>query len=672
MPIDAPPTVETVLVRQIRLPRPAGDAAFSIIRLDHKALQLSPRLDESLRAVPSFSMYRRNSSYSANPTTQGVALRAIAGSAASRALVTLDGVPLNDPFGGWVIWSAIPSDLIGAADVVRGAGAGPYGAGALTGTISLSEDDAVPGGVAADVSGGSLGDVEGQAVVSRQAGPVGVLLSGAGESSDGFIPVRGGRGPVDTPLDLHDWSGSGRFTADAGPGALGLRLSAYQEDRGGGVVGSVSRARGQLASLSYAQAPTPNGYGYRLQAWVSHSDLLYASTSVLSLNRQTATPADDQYATPAIGYGFNGAVRRDGPHYSWEVGADMRVDQGQSEEDYSYLAGGFTRSRVAGGQAFVGGLYAEGEHDFGPWVLTGGVRLDGWGETDGHRIERLISTGAITYDQHPPDRGGTEPTARLGLRRNFAGGYYVRTATYAGFRPVSLNELYRPYRVGNDLVESNPALKPEKLYGAEVGLGADGAWGGWSATGFVNQLRDAVINTTIAHGPVSDPFDPVGNSVKAGGTLYQRRNTHFIDARGFEAETHRDLLPNLVGRIAADYTDAVVDGGAGAPQLTGRRPAETPKFAATAGLDWRAIDRLMLSADARYESLRYDDDQNTRPIKPGLTVDARAEVKIAANLVGYVVVDNVFNAPIQTGRTATNVVSYDAPRTFRVGLAWRR
>src|SRR6202012_2221786 len=119
MAAAAPPpstTVETVVVRQVRLPEPAGDKAFSVIRLAHTALQASPRLDESLSAVPGFSLFRRTSSLNANPPTQGVSLRGIAGWGASRALVTLDGVPQNDPFGGWVIWSALPSDEIGGAE----------------------------------------------------------------------------------------------------------------------------------------------------------------------------------------------------------------------------------------------------------------------------------------------------------------------------------------------------------------------------------------------------------------------------------------------------------------------------------------------------------------------------------------------------------------------------
>ena len=95
---------ESVLITA-RPPDPVGNAAFSTVRLDAQQLQIAPELDESLRQVPGLSLFRRNSSLSANPTVQGVSLRSIAGSGAGRALVTLDGVPQNDPFGGWVIWT---------------------------------------------------------------------------------------------------------------------------------------------------------------------------------------------------------------------------------------------------------------------------------------------------------------------------------------------------------------------------------------------------------------------------------------------------------------------------------------------------------------------------------------------------------------------------------------
>jgi outer membrane receptor protein involved in Fe transport len=540
--------------------------------------------------------------------------------------------------------------------------------------VDLAEVAAAPGSVAADASYGDHNDLRGAAIASASLGEASVLLSGAGESSDGFVPVRQGRGPADQPLTLHDWSSSGRFTDDIGQGLLAVRLAAYEEDRGAGLLYANSRARGQQASVSYTRAPTADAFGYRLQAWFTHSDLLNTSTSVTSLHasRDTATPAGDQYATPAIGYGLNGALRRAGQSFSLEIGADVRVSQGQSEELYSYSAGRYTRSRIAGGTNAVGGLYAEGQRDFGPWLLTAGARLDGWSSSAEHRTERLLSTGGLLLEQHAPDRGGLEPTGRVGLRRNFSGGLYARSAAYAGFRPATLNELDRPFRVGNDLTEANPALKPERLYGAEIGAGQDEAHSAWSVTAFANRLQDAIINATVAKGPTTDPFDPAGGGfVVAGGTLYQRRNVDHIDAFGVEAEAHWRPSQALQLRAAADYTDARVDGGAAAPLLTGRRPAETPKFSATAGVDWRPIQRLTFSLAARYESARYDDDLNTRRLAPGVTADARAEVQLSHALAVYVAADNLFDAAIQTGRTAANVVSYDAPRMVRVGVAWR-
>ena len=155
LPHAAAAQIETVVVTA-RVPDPVGNAAFSVITLDEKDLRHTRELDESLSQVPGLSLFRRNSSLSANPTTQGVSLRSIAPSGAGRALVTLDGVPQNDPFGGWVIWSSLPPEDIRAAEVVRGAGAGPYGAGALTGVIGLSEE-AGTGLVAGD---DSIGDHE--------------------------------------------------------------------------------------------------------------------------------------------------------------------------------------------------------------------------------------------------------------------------------------------------------------------------------------------------------------------------------------------------------------------------------------------------------------------------------------------------------------------------------
>ncbi|KAK0330764.1 hypothetical protein LTR94_031545, partial [Friedmanniomyces endolithicus] len=131
-PPSPPAQLQEVVVSAARLPPAAADAAFSVVRLDPDVLDRAMRLDEALRDIPAVSLFRRTTSLAANPTTQGISLRAIAPSGAGRTLVTLDGVPLNDPFGGWVIWSQAAPETLDGVDVVRGAGSGPYGAGALT------------------------------------------------------------------------------------------------------------------------------------------------------------------------------------------------------------------------------------------------------------------------------------------------------------------------------------------------------------------------------------------------------------------------------------------------------------------------------------------------------------------------------------------------------------
>jgi vitamin B12 transporter len=663
MPLaDAPPPAPTVVVQAARLPDPAGDPAFSIVQVAPEVLAENERLDEALATVPGFSLYRRTSSLGANPTTQGVSLRGIAGSGASRALVTLDGVPQNDPFGGWVIWTGLPAETISSAQVVRGAGSGPYGAGALTGVVALSEPDSVPGHLSADVEGGDLGYGRAAGVAEADLGGAKAFLDASGETSDGWIPVHAGRGRADTPLTLHDWSTAERVETAVDGAAVSERIGAYEEDRDAGTVYAGSRARGAQGSLAMARQPTDDSWGWRLQGWAEGSDLRNTTASV-ALDRQSATLADNQYATPAYGLGMNAALRRTTSALTLEVGADARDYAGESKE-LLYSQGAFSGARKSGGGELVAGLYTEATWRTGRWLVTAGARADGWADYD----SKLVQTGSTVLDQHPGDRGGAVPTGRLGVRRDVVDSFYLRSALYSGFRPATLNELHRPFRVGNDVTLANAALTPERLYGAEVGAGGRG-WAAWDADLFYNQLANAVTNVTVGHGPGTFPS---AGFVAAGGTLYQRENAGAVNAYGVEGEGERSFGSAFRLSAAFTYTHARVDGGSEAPQLTGLRPAQTPETAATLTAEWRPLPRVQLFGELRYEGRRFDDDQNTRPIAAGTGVNGRASVHISDGVSVYLDAENLLNADIQTGRTAAGVVSYDAPRIVTAGLALRR
>ncbi|HEY0053007.1 MAG TPA: TonB-dependent receptor, partial [Caulobacteraceae bacterium] len=405
---------------------------------------------------------------------------------------------------------------------------------------------------------------------------------------------------------------------------------------------------------------------WRGQLWARGSDLVNATVSTAP-GRASTSPAAEQFATPATGVGAALARRTATGWGVWEVGVDLRAAEGESRERFRYMAGDYTRSRVAGGRSAVGGVYLETSRQAGPWLVAGGVRLDGWSVGDARRLERDLATGGVTLDSRADDRSGAVPTARLGMRRDLGAGRAMRLAAYSGFRPPTLNELHRPFRVGNDITEANPALEPERLYGAEAGLdGEAGAWS-WSATAFANRLANPVTNVTVGAGPGTFPL---AGFVPAGGVLRQRMNAGRVDAVGLEAELQGRLTETLGLRASLAATRARVDGGAASPQLTGLRPAQAPGLTLTAGLDWRRSD-WALTAQARFEGERFDDDLNSRVLEAGTTIDARVERRLGPVWL-YLAAENLLDSNLETAESADGVESLAAPRTLRLGLRWRR
>jgi outer membrane receptor protein involved in Fe transport len=247
------------------------------------------------------------------------------------------------------------------------------------------------------------------------------------------------------------------------------------------------------------------------------------------------------------------------------------------------------------------------------------------------------------------------------------GGVWARGAAYAGFRPPTLNELHRPFRVGNDITEANPLLTPETLWGVEVGL--SDVRPDWSLTVFYNELQDPITNVTVGFGPATFP---TAGFVPAGGVLRQRRNAGAIEAWGLEADIDGEVGPFFSWRAAVAATRARVDGGGVAPQLTGKRPAQTPEVTATAGIVWGRELGPAFNADLRYESERFEDDLNSRKLAAALSLDLRLAWRLDLSREVYLMAENVLDREIEVGETADGVESYAAPRTIRVGFSLRR
>lgn len=653
--------VETVMVTAARLPTPAGNGAFAVTMLDATKLSKFDQIDMALEQVPGVSLFRRSSSLNANATTEGISLRNIAPSGAGRALVMLDGVPVNDPFGGWVIWSALPAEDLQSVDIVRGAGAGPYGAGALTGTILFSERDTTDGVATADASAGSFGTYRAGASGGTELGRLDLFASASAERSDGWIPADSADRRA---ADNHLWFGAGsaslRGQMDLGSGVVAsARVAYYDEARGAGLVGADSEARGWISSFTIAKPANNDGLGWRLQAWSIDSNFRNTSVSVAP-DRSTTTPANDQYAIPALGYGFNAALLGNAGDFRWETGGDMRMNAGESRELFSFNGTAFTMNRRSGGMQTIGGLYGEGAYDTGAWLLTLGARGDYWSTAQGHLVQNLRSTGAVTLDNDFAGKSGLVPTARGGARRNFSDGEYLRVATYEGFRVPTLNELYRPFRVGNVTTSANAGLKPERLYGAEIGWGDDTGEFTWNVTAFWNKLHDAIANVTVAVNQL------------------QRQNAGDVNALGLEGDIAWHVTDSFSLGSAFSLTDARMATVRHDPQIDGNRPAQAPLATITGTATWAPLDALHLDADLHWESRRFEDDQNALRLGSAFVLDLRATWLFRPDWAVYAVVYNAANVDVATGETSTitiganthEVTSLGQPRTFEIGLKY--
>jgi len=660
---------QEIVVTGRGLDAPLGEDSYdvSIIGTDRLSHAPSNRLEDVLRDVPGFQQFRRSDSRSANPTIQGVTLRALGGNASSRALLILDGVPQSDPFGGWIAWPAYDPRRLGRIRVVRGGGSGTAGPGALSGMIEM---ESLPNGglegLVADIAYGSRDALEAFAGYRADLGPAFVTASAAYARGDGFVPVIPEQsGVADRPAPYEQASLALRGVAPVGGSSeVQASLSGFSDARERGTAFSAIETRGADAALRLV------GRGrlpFSLLAYVQTRAFSNAFAAV-NADRSAASETLDQYSVPSTGLGARAEIRpRLGP-VALRLGADWRETSGSTHELFQFVAGAPTRGRSAGGRTDTFGAFAEAGWQSGPLTLTGGARLDWWRIGEGRLHERTLATAAVLTDMRFSARSGWEPTARGGAVWQASEALRVRAAAYLAWRLPTLNELYRPFRLGLDATAANAALSPERLRGAEAGLEVRPARGiQLSVTLFANRLTDAIANITLGAGPGT--FPGVG-FVAAGGVFRIRGNLDAIDSKGIEIDASWEL-GRL--RLAAGYSFADTEVSASGPALPldGLRPAQTPRHNVTARISWEGAGGAYVTAGARYVSGQFEDDLNRQRIPDALTFDALAQVPLTRRLSIDLRGENLTGAHVVAGISGAGIIERATPRTLWIGLRWR-
>lgn len=650
-----------------------GEGSGSIVAWDAAdILRFSPRaIDELLATDPSFSLYRRQSSLFSNPTAAGVSLYRTGATAASRTLVLRDGIPQNDPFGGWVNWNRFHPELLGAARLVPSARASVWGNQSPGGIVQLTSREPEGQGARLRLTGGSR-DTRGFSATANFGSPDGGLAAQVGAfafQSDGFHNLAASqRGVVDRPRDLDLHGAEARFRWLGRDGLIvEPAISYYDERRGNGTVLSGNATE----ALDLSLRVTGEGADHTWQGLLYYQRRRFeALFSSVADGRGSETPALDQYDVPGEGIGGGITFSRPlGGAGELLVGADLRHLRGETNELAGFVDGAFLRRRRAGGEQTFGGLFARGSQQLaGGTSVEASARVDFWALREGERLERRPSSGEILRDLSYSDREGWEPSFALEVRHPVTDALALTASAGSSYRLPTINEFYRPFRVRNDITEANAALDPERFF--SLAAGAD-----WQPIGdlslglglFHHWIRDAVANV-----PITDPDEAaaIAGFVPPGGTVAQRQNVEAARSWGMEARLRWE--PTLCSAVTLNYLwsrSEFVDASA-QPLLEGNRFPQSPTHRLVMGVEAMPTEDLNLFLQADYGSGQFDGALESRRLPSWWTVRCGAGLDLSESLSVSLRAENLFDEEVATGLSSSGLRSIGQPRSFWVDVRY--
>jgi outer membrane receptor protein involved in Fe transport len=673
----APATLfESVSVTPTRTEQRLADVPASVSVIDRERIRQSPAVvaDDVLRQSPTFSLFRRTSSLSSHPTAQGVSLRGIGPSGVSRSLVLIDGIPFNDPFGGWVYWTRVPLDNVDRVELVEGSGSSLYGNSAMGGVINIQSSRPRRRTAELRTQYGNLGSPKADFAVSDVWGKFAASLDGSVFKTDGFpIVIANERGPVDDKANVEyrnfnvraDYSPTSRFN-------VFVRGGYFHEERDNGkhstFDGTEEGNDTTWKSVAGGVRVTLPDYS-DLQARIFYDDETFHSNflAVPNLVLRNVGRMTLLQEVPTTGLGamaqWSKAISS---KYLFTAGADFRnVDGASLEQGLDAVQGlAVTLQRESGGEQLISGAFVQGQAWIDPRLsVTLSARVDSWKNTDGRNLETTVATGLPTAANRAslPDRDDTVVSPRAAVLYRVSDKVSAFGSLSSGFRAPTLNELYRQFRVGAILTLANDQLGPERLVGGEVGIN-------------VAPMEGLTFRSSWYDNRVKNP---VGNITRTDlVNTQQRQNLGRTKITGWQNDV--DYRVSREWRVAAGYlfNSAKVTEFSANPALVGLYLPQVPKHRGSVNVAYSNPKIVTATLTAFFYGRQFDDDLNVRTkpgdTKPGLpaygTMELSALREIGRNLEVFFGVQNLFDEEYYVGFAPTTI---GTPRLVNGGVRVR-
>ena len=650
---------QSVTVTANRTQTLLSDVPLADIQLTRADFQAIPALtlDDALRQVPGFSLFRRSSSRTANPTAQGVSLRGLGASGSSRALVLEDGIPMNDPFGAWVYWDRVPRESIGEIEIAQEGASSLYGSDALGGVIQVLTRPADPGGISLESSYGNQNSPELSVWGGGQKNGWESTFGGQVFHTDGYVLIpQDQRGTVDTSAGVSDATADlmiGRKIGDKSE--IFARGWYFNESRNNGTPMQINNTRigegalGANLDLGSAGSLTLRFYG--------EAERYNQTFSSVAADRNSESLSDVQ-GVPSQGIGGSAVWSRTiGKRQTLVAGLDDHQEIGHSNE-VIFNSGSNLRDTFTGGHQNTIGVFGEDLIQIAPrWLLSASARYDHWSNTDAFFLCTPVN-GTCPANMNFPDRTYNAFSPRLTLQHQMNSNISWNASIYRAFRAPTLNELYRSFRQGNTVTESNASLRSEQLTGGDAGVSVFGFQRKLEVRGvfFFNEIIDPVANVTLTSTPTL--------------ITRQRENLGRTRAPGFEIDATGHFTRSFDLSVGYQYVDAVVTSFPDAtPSLVGLWVAQVPRNVLTFQGRYLNPSLVNVSVNGRMVGKQYDDDQNMFPLGRYFVLDAMAWRSIRAGFDVFAAAENLFN--VQYITAATPVPQLGLPITARFGLRYQ-
>ena len=650
---------ERVTVTAYRTPLGSLESPVTTRLLTQQALNTTAAvtLDDTVRQLPGVELFRRSSSLVANPSSQGISLRGLGSTSASRTLLTEDDVPLNDPIGGWIHWQELPELAVKSIEVVRGGASDLYGSSAIGGVVSVVPMS--PGSDLAELrsSYGGEGTFDESLLMNAKRGHWGLLAAGGLIGTDGYIqeaPLQ--RGPVDRASYVHSQNALLLAEHNQGPLRVFVRANGFNDSRHNGTPYQVNGTR----LVRYATGGDWQGpHGGTLAVRVYGSDERYRQTFSSVSNLPNFGVATCAYRCGEVPTRFSFTPDNElgaAAHWNQPVGAGLLVVVGGDVHDVRF----WDHEQTYGSTAALTNLhdhqrdsaaYVEALMVRKGWTFMASGRMDWFQNYDGQLLD-WNGASWVPGPTQPPQRDERIFDPRMGLSRKMGSHWAISASGFRAFRAPTPSELYRSTQVGNKLTNPNGALLSERATGWETGVATEWRWGMIRSSYFLTQ-----VNRPIAALTVNAQSSPI---------LLVRENLGQIESRGVAVDF--ELSPRRWLAVDGGYQYARGTVTRGSADLGNWIPEVARNMAS---LNLRAYRPALgtVSVQSRLSGRQYDDDANSFLLHGYFRLDAYASRDFGKRLQVFAAGENLLNRQIEDSKTPTTTLGM--PRVARVGFLVR-